>query len=51
MRTAANLTYTVQLLLAELYWTYPTAREFNVACNGLTELSAVDIYAAVCLPL
>ncbi len=43
----ANLTYTVQLLLAELYWVYPTAREFNVSCNGQTELMAVDIIAAV----
>ncbi len=52
----ASAKYTVQLLLAELYWvanstcgghTCVGAREFNVLCNGQLALSAVDIFAAV----
>ncbi len=52
----SDATYTVQLFLAELYWTSTSVcgtggcvgvRVFNVSCNGQVKLPMVDIYAAV----
>src|SRR6202012_6266629 len=38
--------YTVRLHFAELTWTAPGQRKFNVAINGTNVLSGFDIYAA-----
>jgi len=38
--------YTVNLHMAEIYWTGPGEREFNVAINGSQVLTDFDIYAA-----
>lgn len=40
-----NATHTVRLHFAELYWTEPGKRLFNVAINGQTVLSNYDIFA------
>jgi endo-1,4-beta-xylanase len=42
----AGATYAVTLYFAESYWTAAGQRNFNVAINGTTVLSAFDIYAA-----
>jgi fibronectin type 3 domain-containing protein len=43
----AGSTYTVLLHFAETYFTAAGSREFNVAINGTTVLTNLDIYAAV----
>ena len=43
----AGSTYTVLLHFAETYFSAPGDREFNVAINGTTVLTNLDIYATV----
>lgn len=43
---APSTVYSVTLHFAELYFTAPGQREFNVAINGLPELTNFDIVAA-----
>ncbi len=43
----AGATYTVLLHFAETYFTAAGSREFNVAINGTTVLTNLDIYGAV----
>lgn len=42
----AGQTYTVRLHFAEIYWSTPNTRIFNVAINGAQVLSNFDIFAA-----
>ena len=42
-----NSTYVVILHFAELYWSRPGQRQFNVSINGTPELSNFDIVAEV----
>ena len=41
-----NTIYAVTLHFAELYWSSPNQRQFNVAINGTAELTNFDIVAA-----
>ncbi|UFS71077.1 hypothetical protein LPW11_02545 [Geomonas sp. RF6] len=43
----ANGNYTVTLKLAETYWTAAGKRVFNVAVNGTTAISNLDVFAKV----
>lgn len=43
---SAGASYIVRLHFAEIYWTQPGQRIFNVAINGTTVLSNFDIIAA-----
>jgi len=45
-RLTPGASYTVRLHFAEIYWTAPGKRVFNVAINGARVLSDFDIYAA-----
>src|SRR4029450_7812761 len=41
---ATGATQTVRLHFAEIWWTAPAKRSFNVAINGTTVLSNFDIF-------
>ena len=43
---STGTSYIVRLHLAEIYWTGPGEREFNVSINGTQVLSNYDIFAA-----
>ncbi len=46
-----NETYNVTLFFAELYWSSPGERLFNISTNNETRLSNFDIFKAAGAPL
>lgn len=50
-RLMPNETYNVTLFFAELYWSSPGERLFNISTNNETRLSNFDIFKAAGAPL